>query len=207
MPKKHHHYIPRFYLDGFLDPNKKNCLWVYDKEDTKVFPSTPLNIACEKHYHTFVNEEGEIDTETIENLYSLIEAGAAEVIRKIQNEEKLSEDDESNFLLFAASMMIRVPNFRQNIEKMVTASTMQIAKMLAANKKVFKANLDSYLQEAGASCDISAEGCRQFMLNGKYTIKINPQTSLYLSVTNIEHIVTSIPHIKTMRANNFIIFF
>lgn len=188
MPKVRHHYIPRFYLNGFTDPAKSNAVWVFDKDDEKAFPAAPANIACEKHYHTFVMEDGEKDTESIEHLYGLIEAPSSAVIRKIHAEEALSNEDISVFSTFAASMMIRVPNHRSNIEKAVGSLMMKSQAMLANNKEAFESSYNRYLEETGSDSDLTAEDVRQFVLEEKYTTTINPQVSLYFSVMSIEHI-------------------
>ncbi|MCA9395087.1 MAG: DUF4238 domain-containing protein [Candidatus Omnitrophica bacterium] len=45
-PKKRHHYIPVFYLNGFT--TKDGYLYVYDK-DGPIFDSSPEGIVNENH--------------------------------------------------------------------------------------------------------------------------------------------------------------
>lgn len=186
VPKIRHHYIPQFCLRGFLDPDQENSLWVYDKDLATVFPSTPLNIACEKHYHSFINEEGERDTETIEHLYEVIESNTSPILEKIHANTPLDEEDKSKFSVFVASMMLRVPNHRKNIEKAVADVMIKMEKMLASDKEAFEASYEKFLGDTGANQDMSAEEIRQFILSGKYTATTNPQASLSLSVKSIK---------------------
>jgi hypothetical protein len=120
MPKKRHHYIPKFYLKGFIDAKNKPNIWVYDKDDGRVIKATAKNIAVEKHYFSFLNESGERDSETIENLMAKMESEAAKVLNKIKSCSDLTGDDKLIFAGFIACMMIRVPNFRQNTENSVS---------------------------------------------------------------------------------------
>ena len=66
--KKRHHYVPQFYLNGFIDLNNPPFIWVYDKQENKVFKVKAENIAYEKHYYTFDLPDGGKDTESFENI-------------------------------------------------------------------------------------------------------------------------------------------
>ena len=188
MAKRRHHYIPQFYLKGFTDPRKENCVWVYDKEEEKLFPSTPLNIAVEKDYHTMINEKSEADTETIENLYGFIESDASKVIQKIHIGEMLDEEDRSIFSLFVSSMLVRVPNYRKNIEKIFADSTLDNLLSLAKNETAFTESYEEFLKKTGTSPDISLDDLRKYTLDGEYDIITNPQVSLAMSISQLLHL-------------------
>ncbi len=47
---KKHHYIPRFYLKGFVD--KENQFFVFDKQTKKIWKSNPDNSFAENHRNT-----------------------------------------------------------------------------------------------------------------------------------------------------------
>ncbi|MBU2537880.1 MAG: DUF4238 domain-containing protein [Proteobacteria bacterium] len=188
MTKVRHHYIPRFYLRGFTDLEKGNTVWVFDKDEENVFDATPANIACEKHYHTFLLEDGEKDTETVENLYGIIETDTSAVIRKIHEGETLKQEDIAKFCTFASSMMIRVPNHRNNIEKAIADVMLKSQIMLAKNKDAFEESYNRFIEKTGSDSDLTAEDIRQFVLKGEYTVKANPQVSLYFSIKSIEYI-------------------
>jgi hypothetical protein len=188
MTKVRHHYIPRFYLREFKDPEKGNTVWVFDKDEENVFEATPANIACEKHYHTFMLEGGEKDTETVEHLYGIIETDSSAIIRKIHEGQALDNDDIGKFCTFASSMMIRVPNHRENMEKAIADVMLKSQIALARNKEAFENSYNQFMKDTGSDSDLSAEEIRQFVLKGEYTVKTIPQVSLYFSIKNIEHI-------------------
>jgi hypothetical protein len=115
--KKRHHYLPRFYLEGFtkLDSNR---LWVYEKGIHEIRPSTPEAEGYRKFYHAFVTDEGNRDTNTIEDYFEKIETKNGIIFAKIHKREKLTEQDRKGLALFVSFMLTRVPWFRSEIEKM-----------------------------------------------------------------------------------------
>lgn len=44
-----HHYVPRFYLERFVDA--RGALWVYDKSKERVFSTGPADIAAENRFY------------------------------------------------------------------------------------------------------------------------------------------------------------
>ncbi len=50
VQSKKHHYIPRFYLDGFTNDSSK--YFVYDKEADKIWETNPTNSFAENHRNT-----------------------------------------------------------------------------------------------------------------------------------------------------------
>ena len=45
-----HHFVPQFYLRRFTDSD--GLLWVYDKDDDRVFSATPRSLATERGFYT-----------------------------------------------------------------------------------------------------------------------------------------------------------
>ncbi|MEK6691067.1 MAG: DUF4238 domain-containing protein [Nitrospirota bacterium] len=186
MPKKRHHYIPEFYLKGFIDSKNEPNIWVYDKDDGKVIKATARNIAVEKHYFSFINESGERDSETIENLMAGIESETAKVLNKIKSCTDLTGDDKLIFTGFIACMMIRVPNFRQNTENAVSEMMKKMNIIWASHRKGFEASVKKMEEETRKEIGIPIEELRQFALKGEYDIKISPQFSLALILGQFE---------------------
>ena len=55
---RNHHYVPRFYLRGFSDPNLQNeQLHVIDKGNRRHFVTTPPNIASQRDFYR-INIQG-----------------------------------------------------------------------------------------------------------------------------------------------------
>lgn len=116
-PKKRHHYLPIFYLEGFIDPTNEPYVWIYEKGNSSVRKATANNIGVQKGFYTFTTKERGKDSNTIENAFEKVETACAPVLRKIRNFKNLNKKEKSNFSLFLALMILRVPNFRENIIK------------------------------------------------------------------------------------------
>jgi len=46
---KSHHYVPRFYLERFVDA--QGALWVYDKSQDRIFSTGPAGVAAENRFY------------------------------------------------------------------------------------------------------------------------------------------------------------
>ncbi len=176
--KKRHHYIPRFYLNGFIDPANEPFVWVYQKGETGIIKTTAENIALEKHYYSFTTPSGDKDSETFENVLSEMEGKAAPVVQKIKNYETLDKDDRAIFAVFLAFMLTRVPNYRQNTAKMSVELFKKITKLTASTPELFDATIRTIEEDLGEKIDYPHEELREFLLEGNFDITPNPEQSL-----------------------------
>ncbi|MCM8796003.1 MAG: DUF4238 domain-containing protein [Candidatus Omnitrophica bacterium] len=184
-PKKRHHYIPVFYLKGFT--NKDGCLYVYDKDNKPVFESSPEAIAYENHYFSFTTPEGEMDSETVENNIMLLEGEFARTVKKIHNYEDLSVDDRIVFSLFVASMMVRIPNMRDNIRKSTSEMIKHINVFMASHKENFERMMERYEKDTGKQIGIDVEELRQWMKNpDNYDVTVDKQYSTAMALSLLE---------------------
>src|SRR6202011_428895 len=95
----------------FTSRKQRHLLWEYDKDIGTVQSSTAKKSGCERGYHSFKRKGGYVDTQTIEERIKRdFEDPMAPVYEEIRNRRGLSEKDWAAFYLFAASMMVRVPN-------------------------------------------------------------------------------------------------
>jgi len=83
LPK--HHYIPRFYLDRFTDPdtpsNQQPYLWIHEP-GVGWKKKSPENTAAQSGYYALPEESG-ADTEGVERMLAQAESIAASVLRKL----------------------------------------------------------------------------------------------------------------------------
>lgn len=156
--KKRHHYLPRFYLEGFtkLDSNR---LWVYEKGIREIRPSTPEAEGYRKFYHAFVTDEGNRDTNTIEDYFEKIETKNGILFAKIHKREKLTEQDRKDLAIFISFMLTRVPWFRSEIEKMAAEHINRVG--LDAAISDFKISLDTIGTALGINPNITEKELRE----------------------------------------------
>lgn len=180
--KKRHHYLPEFYLRGFANP-PSSCLWMYQKNCESVKPILPHDAAVKTFYYSFKNEIGELDSDTIENMMADIEGISAPIFKKIENKEKLTEDERRTFSLFLAFIRIRVPNFRENIENSGAEVIKMTMKDFASNEERFRLILEDYKKSTGKEITIPVDRLRNFALNDSgYKVKLEPIFSLFVGV-------------------------
>jgi hypothetical protein len=115
-----HHYLPQFYLRKFTSRGQRNLLWDYDKDAGTVVASTPKKSAGETGYHSFESTSG-TDNDTIEQrIKQDFEDPMVPVYEKIRHRQILDEREWRAFHLFAASIMVRVPNYIANTQATMT---------------------------------------------------------------------------------------
>src|SRR5262249_27701740 len=108
------HYIPRFYLKGFT--GKEGKLWVCEKF-CPIRESKPKHEAHRPDYYTHA-EHGQRD-EIAENALEAIESRAAPVIRKLASPFfSPTLEQMGHVYLFLAFMFVRVPSWREHLDKL-----------------------------------------------------------------------------------------
>lgn len=112
-PKKHH-YVPQFILKNFC-LSKKNRLYVFDKSQTKIFPSHVRDIGHENNFYKEKTIKYDIDTES---KLAELESTCAPIIRKIIENKSifnLSTVEFRSLCLFTAVQLDRTNNSRETL--------------------------------------------------------------------------------------------
>lgn len=187
MIKKRHHYIPRFYLNGFVDYKNEPYIWVYDKEGNNIIKSTAKDIAVTEHYFSFKDVNGIKDSDSVENFVADLEGIAANILKKVFNNNSLNGNEKMDFAYFVALMMVRVPNFRQNIETAFAETAKIVMQFSASYKENFEAMVKRYQEKTGNDLGMPIEEARQIYLDldKHYKLETNPQVSLAMAFNHI----------------------
>lgn len=184
--KRRHHYVPKFYLDGFVDTHNKPYIWIYEKGNSTIRRASPSDLAVRKHYYSFDKPDGETDSETFEKAFSIVEAAAAKALKRIGNAEILDDDERVALSIFLALMLTRVPTFRENVEKTVSKFIKRSTMTWASHEKAFTAAMKRMEKETGEKLDIPVDEIRKFALEGEFDITINPVCSLGMTTIAFE---------------------
>ena len=122
---KTQHYVPRFYLRYFT--NSDNKIFVYDKNNDKVFETAVDNIACENFFYDSDIIKSEIVGEQyLEKFYSMIESEFApfylDFITKIQSDGnyEISQEDRNIISNFLAFQIDRTKEHREMLNQLVS---------------------------------------------------------------------------------------
>ncbi len=118
--RKKHHYLPRYYLNGFTDKN--NLFYVYDKREDRILPKplTPSAVFFENNLNTITSPNGET-SDFLEGLYTDIENTTRDSLKSIrQSNPKCSIKllDKMNFFSFLLFLHWRLPSNIKYVEKL-----------------------------------------------------------------------------------------
>lgn len=176
--KQRHHYVPRFYLEGFIDPKNVPLIWIYEKGNKNIIKAAAADIAVRKDYYSFTTVSGEKDSETFEDALAELESKAAPLLQKIKNEELLTDEEKGVFSFFVAYTMTRVPNYRQNIED-ISGGVIKKALMVAVSDRArFESDFAKLGKMRGEQQVKKIEDLIKLVLSGQYDIHVHPQFSL-----------------------------
>jgi hypothetical protein len=118
---RRHHYLPQFYLRKFTSRGERRLLWEYDKHTAAVRRSSPKQSGFSPNHHSFTRTGGRVDGETIEaRIKRDFEDPMVPVYETLRRRALLNQKEWIAFCLFAASMMVRVPNYIANTQSMLT---------------------------------------------------------------------------------------
>ena len=140
-----HHYIPQFYLRGFLDFNlKKEQFHVLDKIERRYFVTTPRNVGSETDFNR-VNVPGKPIDEA-EKLFAEIEGKVARVIKGIEENLTLPQKTDMEVLIyFVALLYMRNPQIRNNLANIETTVIKQIFRCLTSNRERYESQMQRVL--------------------------------------------------------------
>ncbi len=118
---KRHHFISRFYLNGFADSHlskgDKRFLWMYEKDGGLIRKVSTKNAGVMKDFHTLEFRDQEKDTQSIEEFLSPLEGACAEIVRTLESDHELDSLQKNQFSHFIAVMLVRVPNYRRQARR------------------------------------------------------------------------------------------
>jgi len=113
-----HHYLPQYYLKGFVTSTDDDLLWAYEKGTGKKYCTQVQSIA------------------NITNLYSpklehfladKIEAPANVVLDKIRNRNKITESDKAVFSKYMVVMWKRVPRLKERLNELAPSLAQKVS--------------------------------------------------------------------------------
>lgn len=122
MAKKRQHYIPRFYLNHFIDTDtpvlQTPYVWIFDKKSERIKNKAPLNFAYRHGYNNIIDENGKISSK-VEEQFQVIEDKAARIIRKLLNLKYVSKIEREDLAVFIYTMRARIPYFKLIFKEVV----------------------------------------------------------------------------------------
>ena len=165
-PVADHHYVPKFYLKGFMD--RQQVLWVYEKGQNAPRPSNAKKEGHRENYYTFT-DRGTPDDST-EKMLSKAESMVAPTIKKLRNPQfKMNDTQRSELYTFVALMFVRVPAYREFLDAQASKFMKRVSQGLARDRDEFYRTLKAYEAETGESI-ADPEGLRTFAAGDNYSV-------------------------------------
>ena len=183
-----HHYIPQFYLRGFLDRNlKKEQFHVIDKVERRHFVTTPRNVGSQTDFNRVNVQRKSIDA--AEKLFAEIEGEVARVLKGIEENTTLPEDanDMETLIYFVALLYMHNPQIRNNLANNETTVIKQVMKALFFRPERY----ESYRQQQKAAGKElpEYETMKQFVESEDYDIKYGHGHQLRYELESINNSV------------------
>jgi hypothetical protein len=134
MDKKRHHYLPKAYLKFFC--NEQGMVRVYLKDQPgKAILQSPNSVGFHKYFYSQPLPEGGLEHETLEDLFSEIEAKWPPIVERLREKQDIDDSLEDIFA-FMALQRARVPASRDATEKVDAETVKSIMRVLDAAGKL-----------------------------------------------------------------------
>ena len=176
--------MPQFYLRAFRDPNvpeeKEPWIWVIDFKERKIERRAPKNIGKAANYYAFP----EVETaggEPVEAILSRIESAAAPALKRLlaSNDGALEGQDRADLLFFMAFFAVRVPFFRNTLEKFAANVARMLLQVSASHSGYFEQTLREALKGKEDLTLDKIEELRRWVLDeSNYNIRTSPKLSI-----------------------------
>lgn len=107
-----HHYVPQCWLAGFTESGEKDGrLQQTDVKTGNQWPTNPTNAGHQRDFYRLSDPEK--NPLLVESKLAEIEGTVAPILRRLDRERRLPDDDElGSLIVFMAIQWIRVPAFR-----------------------------------------------------------------------------------------------
>ncbi|MGI0085701.1 MAG: DUF4238 domain-containing protein [Nitrososphaerales archaeon] len=163
------HYIPRFYLSGFADPNilgreKRQVIWVYERgRDPR--RSSPEREARKRDFYT-CKEDGSRSVD-VEIWFGKLEEQVAPIIASLMRVQRhITETEKQSLALFIGTMHMRTPAQRRLSETRVEPFVTKLMKEVAADNGKFRKFVEENPSVLGDQ-NYDVEELRQAILAGR----------------------------------------
>jgi hypothetical protein len=179
------HYVPRFYLELFVDPDvpliESDYLWECHLPTAAIKRRAPKNVAVRTDYYKIPGVAADV-AQMAEETLSQIESVAAPILRRLASGDlELVDQDRADFLFFLAFMSVRVPVFRDRLESFFEEAGRKMLMVSASHPGHFKQTMTKAMKAAGEPMlsEDEIEKQRLWTLNpDNYKVDANPGLSL-----------------------------
>jgi len=193
------HYVPRHYLEGFVDPRSRAFndpyLWVVDLREESVRKRSPKNTANLRGYYEW--DDSDPDLPSLESLYSTLESRAAPALRKIasrrfmlkcqlkatlrcRHQVALTARERFDIARFVGFQLSRGPGFRGTAQDVLAKQGEEHLESLLSDDELLGESLKRYAQEKELDEPPSLEETKRWL--GDARTRIQPSKDYILGL-------------------------
>ena len=167
---RNHHYIPQFYLRGFLDPNlPKEGLHVIDKIEGMSFTTSPRRVGFQRDFNRVDIPGKPIDE--LEKLLAGIDGETARVLKYVEKNKTLPKDTDMGILIdFVSSLRGRNPQIRNNMANATTEIIKQMVTSLVSSREEYESRMQQVYGEGAVVTEY--EDMKRFVEEDRYHINL-----------------------------------
>lgn len=175
IPRRHH-YVPRLLLRNFT--NSAGQLWVFDANQKKNWQASPDSAGFERDLYARNLKSPEPEFSAIEEFLSQqVDGPGAEAIASLLARQRLSGEQEGNFLVFVAAQMLRTPAAFECLHASEAPMFQEMFERMANFDPEFREGVSRRLLKSGASQQ-DIDRVFQSIRDGKS--KVNPSRDFVL---------------------------
>jgi hypothetical protein len=179
-PRKHH-FVPRFYLRGFV--GKKDQLFVVDRSSKKTFRTAPKNVAAERDFNR-VEVEG-MDPNAVEKALAEFEGKVAPALERVKTAKSLAnKEDRDAVMNLICALAIRNPRQRATINDFVGELAQRVVELGLQTKERWDGQI-AKMKAAGIwddSSNASYEDIKKFIEERRYKIEVAKEFNVAMEI-------------------------
>ena len=187
------HYVPQYYLRGFLGKNDK--LYVVDRPEVKFFRVPTKKVGGEKYFN-LVSVDG-ISPFAVEEALNELETKVAPILEKVKAAPSLADQaDRSAVLNLMAAVTLRNPKQRAVISELYGNASQQAVGAGLASKEKY-AEFEAAMKAQGKAAPPYEEMKERFKADPK-AFKSSPSRNFHI-LTELQNVR---PACKTIRGSS-----
>ncbi|MGK2860235.1 MAG: DUF4238 domain-containing protein [Thermoanaerobaculia bacterium] len=161
--------MPEFYLAGFTADGRRDSTFTVFDRDTNTFRlQTPVNTAVSGYYYAVQDEISGERSMMVEKFLGEIEGEVEPVFRKLERQERLTDDDRERLSLFCALLYTRVPQFERSIQEVVNGGFQELARRMATSIEDVRRQHEAWEKQTGNISEVTPEEDFELLRNGGY---------------------------------------
>lgn len=179
MTAERHHYVPQFYLRGFVKDLGHPRLFAVDTTERKSFHPSPKDVAVELDFHT-IDLSGK-PSDIVEKTIAKMESEFAPAVARIRESQSVADNEDRSLLfMLIAMLLLKNPGMRKRISKPFGELALTTMAMEASDPKRWALKMEQAKKEGTIEKDADTDKLRDLLLKGDaFKVGLSVEGHLY----------------------------